>query len=222
VTDADAVVLEWDQQTRRRTMPLVPGAQNVDIMRSAVVTPQRFNAFCALLDGTGALSKGSELPHCFHSHEIPPDDEEEASTASEGATTESSAAPSAPSASEGVQLGASVGASTTRTSPANGSTHGDTHASTLAPTAEAPQTMPILVKFGLEDLPDDEQNDSVKLDKPQDELMCQHIRLGHLPILQVEGSGRDWCPASQDHTLSTSQVRRLHVCQSYKAPMALH
>jgi hypothetical protein len=155
VTDADAVVLEWDQQTHRRTIPLIPGAQNVGLMRSAVVTPRRFTAFCALLDGTGVLPLDTELPHCFHAHVIPQDDEDKASTASEGATNESSAATSAPSASEGEQLGATVGASSTRTSPAYGDSHGDTHASTSASTAtEAPRTTPILVEFGLEDLPD--------------------------------------------------------------------
>jgi hypothetical protein len=107
VTDADAVVLEWDQQTRRRTMPLVPGAQNIGIMRSAVVKPRRFMAFCALLDGTGALPTATELPRCFHSHVIPPHDEDAASTASEGAPPESSAATSAPLTSKGEQLGAS-------------------------------------------------------------------------------------------------------------------
>jgi hypothetical protein len=186
VTDADAVILEWDQQTRHATMPLLPGVQNVGLLRSVVVKPRRFNAFCALLDGTGVLPHGTELPTCFHSHVIPPDDEEAAPTASEGATTESSTATSAPLASEGESIGASVGASATRTSPANGSSHGDTHASTSAPTAEAPRTGPILVDFGPEDLPDDEVDNSVELDKPQDELMRQHIRLGHLPFFKLK------------------------------------
>jgi hypothetical protein len=182
VTNADAVVLEWDQQTHRSTMPLVPGAQNIGIMCSAVVQPRPFNAFCALLDGTDALPQGTELPHCFQSHVIPPDDEEEASPASEGATNKSSTATSAPLASKGEQLGASssLGASSTRISPANSDSHGDTHASTSALTAtEAPRSAPILIEFGLEDLSDDKQDDSVELDKPQDELMRQHIRLGH-------------------------------------------
>jgi hypothetical protein len=190
VTDADTVVLEWDEQTRRRTIPLIPGAQNVGLMHSAVVKPRRFTVFCALLDGTGTLPIATELPHCFHSHVIPPDDEEAASTASEGAIHESSAAPSAPTASEGEPLGATpiptVGASSTRTSTANGDSHGDTHASTSAATAEAPRTTPILVEFGLNDLPNDEADDSVELDKPQDELMRQHIRLVHLPFFKLK------------------------------------
>jgi hypothetical protein len=119
-------------------MPLLPGVQSVGLLRSVVVKPRRFNAFCALLDGPGVLPHGMALPTCFHSHVIPPDDEEEAPTASEGATNES----------EGEQPGAS-GASATRTSPANDDSHGDSHASTSAPTAtEAPQTAPILVDFG--------------------------------------------------------------------------
>jgi hypothetical protein len=120
---------------------------------------------------------------------ILPDDEEEAPTASEGDTTKSLAATSAPSASEGEQLGASplpVGASSTRTSTANGDSHGDTHASTSTATAEAPRTTPILIEFGLDDLPNDEADDSVELDKPQDELMRQHIWLGHLPFFKLK------------------------------------
>jgi hypothetical protein len=48
--------------------------------------------------------------------------------------------------------------------------------------------VPILVEFGLtaNDLPDDEADNSVKLDKPQDKLMRQHIWLGHLPFFKLK------------------------------------
>jgi hypothetical protein len=45
--------------------------------------------------------------------------------------------------------------------------------------------MPIRINMDMEDLLEDQADDSIELDSPQDELMRQNIRLGHLPFFKL-------------------------------------
>jgi Reverse transcriptase (RNA-dependent DNA polymerase) len=181
ITTADAVILEWDQQTKRRTMPLRPGSTNVGIMRSAP-SISRFHALCSLL-------KASKIPFiegptCFTTHVIPPDedvDDDDDVAVSEGDNHDESSTSytGAPSASEGDVEAPTAADSTERVQQARDASPG---------TSQQPTTLretPILIDFEEENLPDDEADDEIELSNPQEELMRQHIRLGHLPFFKL-------------------------------------
>jgi Reverse transcriptase (RNA-dependent DNA polymerase) len=195
VVDADSIVLEWDQRTHRRTMPLQPETRNVGLMYSGGGY-HRFQAFCTLLHVTHVSTTAD--PVCFATHVIPPDDDEEASAkASEGDEPpvhlheSSTSSDGAPSASEG-ETRAPAGSDGETRAPvgSDGAPLASEGAAPLAsegaPAApDAVRNAPIVIDFASDELPSDEADDDVELAKPQEELMRLHIRLGHLPFFKL-------------------------------------